>query len=67
MVGYSFNGGEYIKFTPKGDLSKGLVINEWKKLWTMDLDRAYTADLEVYGEKSQDILNAEIDILIAVK
>lgn len=67
MVGYSFNGGEYIKFTPKGDLSKGLVINEWKKIWTMDLDRAYTADLEVYGEKSQDILNAEVDILIAVK
>jgi predicted transcriptional regulator YdeE len=67
MVGYSFDGGVYKKFIAKGDLSKGVVINEWNKIWTMDLNRAYIADFEIYGEKSQDAQNAEVDILIALK
>jgi predicted transcriptional regulator YdeE len=67
MVGYSFDGGDYLKFTTKGDLSKGLIINEWLKIWEMDLGRVFTADFEVYGEKAQDPSDAEVDILIAVK
>lgn len=67
MVGYSFDGGNYLKFTAKGDLSKNLVINEWIKIWNMDLGRIFTADFEVYGEKAQDPSDAEIDIFIAVK
>ncbi|WP_426479045.1 GyrI-like domain-containing protein [Chryseobacterium sp. CBSDS_008] len=67
MVGYSFDGGNYIKFTTKGDISKDLVINEWIKIWEMDLNRTFTADFEVYGEKAQNPLDAEIDIFIAVK
>ena len=67
MVGYSFDGGDYLKFTTKGDLSKDLVINEWLKIWEMDLGRIFTADFEIYGEKAQDPSDAEVDILIAVK
>lgn len=67
MVGYSFDGGDYIRFTTKGDLSKGLVINEWLKIWEMDLGRVFTADFEIYGEKVQNPSDAEVDILIAVK
>ncbi|WP_426482447.1 GyrI-like domain-containing protein [Chryseobacterium sp. R2ACT005] len=67
MVGYSFDGGDYVKFTTKGDLSKGLVINEWLKIWKMDLGRIFTADFEIYGEKAQNPSDAEVDILIAVK
>ncbi|RQO35515.1 AraC family transcriptional regulator [Chryseobacterium sp. KBW03] len=67
MVGYSFDGGDYLKFTTKGDLSKGLIINEWLKIWEMDMGRVFTADFEVYGEKAQDPSDAEVDILIAVK
>lgn len=67
MVGYSFDGGEYLKFTVNGDVSKDLVINEWIKIWNMDLGRAFTADFEVYGKKAQNPLDAEIDIFIAVK
>jgi predicted transcriptional regulator YdeE len=33
----------------------------------MDLDREYSADFEVFGEKAQNPQHAEIDILIAVK
>ncbi|WP_126651422.1 GyrI-like domain-containing protein [Chryseobacterium aureum] len=67
MVGYSFEGGNYLKFTAKGDISKDLVINEWIKIWNMDLGRVFTADFEVYGEKAQNPSEAEIDIFIAVK
>ncbi len=67
MVGKSFEGGKYINFFAKGDLTKGLVIDEWTKIWKMDLDRVYSADFEVYGEKAQNPNDAEIDILIAVK
>lgn len=67
MVGYYFDGGDYLKFTAKGDVSKNLVINEWFKIWNMDLGRLFTADFEVYGEKSQNPSDAEVDIFIAVK
>lgn len=67
MAGKSFDGGDYIRFTAKGNLAEGLVINEWLKIWNMDLGRTFTADFEIYGEKAQDPSDAEVDILIAVK
>lgn len=66
MIGKSFDGGDYIKFTAKGNLAEGLVINEWFKIWNMDLGRTFTADFEMYGEKAQNPSDAEVDILIAV-
>ncbi|MGG7437490.1 GyrI-like domain-containing protein [Chryseobacterium arthrosphaerae] len=67
MVGKSFEGGNYIRFTPKGNLAEGLVINEWNKIWNMDLGRVFTADFEIYGEKARNPSEAEVDILIAVE
>ncbi|MBP2615121.1 GyrI-like domain-containing protein [Chryseobacterium jejuense] len=67
MIGKSFDGGDYVKFTAKGNLAEGLVINEWFKIWNMDLERTFTADFEIYGEKAQNPSDAEVDILIAVK
>ena len=67
MIGKSFDGGNYVKFSTKGDLMKGLIINKWMEIWDMDLDRAFTADFEVFGEKAQNPTDAEIDILIALK
>ncbi|MGE8555732.1 MAG: GyrI-like domain-containing protein [Chryseobacterium jejuense] len=67
MIGKSFDGGDYVKFTAKGNLAEGLVINEWFKIWNMDLERTFTADFEMYGEKAQNPSDAEVDILIAVK
>ncbi len=66
LTAKSFDGGSYIKMTAKGDLSKGLVINQWTKIWNTDLDRAYTADFEVFGQKAQNPADAEIDFFIAV-
>jgi len=67
MTGKSFGSGRYVKLSAKGNLAHGLIINEWAKIWNMDLDRAYTADFEVFGEKAQNPMDAEIDFFIAVK
>lgn len=67
MVGRSFDGGNYVKFSAKGDLMKDLIINKWLEIWKMDLNRLFTADFEVFGEKAQNPADAEIDFLIAVK
>ena len=67
MTGKSFDGGDYIKFTAKGDLAEGLVINEWFKIWSIELGRSFTADFEKKKKKAQDASDAEVDIFIAVK
>ena len=67
MVGKTFDGGEYVQLSAKGNLAQGLIYNKWLEIWNMDLDRAYTADFEVYGEKAQNPDDAEVDIYIALK
>lgn len=67
MVGKSFLGGTYLKLSAKGDLMKGLIINKWQEIWKMDIDRMFTADFEVFGEKAKNPADAAIDFLIAVK
>lgn len=67
MVGKSFDGGNYVKLSAKGDLAKDLIINKWLEIWQMDLERVFSADFEVFSEKAQNPTDAEIDFLIAVK
>ena len=67
MVGKSFSGGNYFKTTARGDLTKGLIVNEWSKIFELDLKRIYTADFEVFGEKAQNPNDAEINFFVAVK
>jgi len=66
MVGLSFDGGTYNKFISKGDVTKGAIYQTWVTIWNSDLDRLYTADFEVYGEKAKDPTDAEIAIFVAV-
>lgn len=67
MVGKTIEEATYTKRIAKGNILQGIVINEWKKIWNSDLDRIYTADFEVYGEKSQDSEHAEVDIFVAIR
>lgn len=67
MMGKSFDGGTYVKTTAKGDITKGLILDHWTKIFEMGLDRIYTADFEVFGEKAQNPSDAEVDFYIAVK
>ena len=66
MVGITIETGSYEKFIAKGNLNDGIVINEWIKIWNSDLERSFTSDFEIYGEKVQNPENAEVDIFIAI-
>ncbi len=67
MIAKTFKGGDYTCFLSKGDLTKGAVYETWSKIWNTDLDRTYTADFEVYGEKAQNPTDAEVEIYVAIK
>ncbi len=67
MVAKTIQGGNYAKFVAKGDLTKGAVYEEWSKIWNTDLDRLYTADFEIYGEKAQNPKDAEVEIFVGIK
>lgn len=67
MVAKTIKAADYKKYTAKGKLKDGIVYNAWLKIWEDKVERAYTADFEVYGAKAQNPENAEIDIFVAVK
>lgn len=67
MLGQSFEGGNYVKTTTRGDLMQGLIVNHWAKIFEMDLDRTFIVDFEVFGEKAQNPSDAEVDFYVGVK
>ncbi len=67
MITKHFSGGTYQPFVARGSLTQGVVYQTWVEIWNSDLDRAYTADFEVYGEKARNPEDAEVDIYVAVK
>lgn len=66
MVGQSFDGGSYGKFIAKGDLTKGVVFGAWMEINQQKLDRVYTADFELYGEKAQNPTDGEVEIFVGI-
>lgn len=67
MVGKTIESANYEELIAKGNLSEGVVYNKWLEIWNLDLDRSFTADFEVYGEKAQNPENAEVAIYIAIQ
>jgi len=67
MVGQSFEGGTYGKFISKGDLTKGVVFGTWSEINQQKLNRVFTADFELYGEKAQNPTDAEIEVFVGIK
>lgn len=66
MEGKSIAGGNYVKISAQGDLTKGLIVAEWTKIWEMGLNRAFTADFEIFDEGEKNPLDARVDFLVAV-
>ncbi|WP_432401397.1 GyrI-like domain-containing protein [Wukongibacter sp. M2B1] len=58
--------GKYAKFSIRGHLQKDL-LNAWQNIWSLDLDRTYESDFEVYHNNSEDINDQIIDIYISIK
>lgn len=67
MIGKTIESADFEKIIAKGNLNEGIVYNKWLEIWNSDLNRIFTADFEVYGEKVQDPKNAEVDIYIAIR
>lgn len=63
MMGFHFTGGKYQKM----QTTTPLVFNKWQEIWQSDIQRAYTADFEVYDENAADPKNAPVDIFVALK
>lgn len=57
---------KYRKFVARGKMPD-CIGEVWRLIWGTELDRAYTYDYEVYGEKSQNWEDAEVDVFIAVE
>ncbi len=68
LIGREFQPENFQKFIAKGEMPNA-VINAWVDIWQRDekLKRKYTYDFEVYGEKSQNGENSEVEIYIATK
>jgi predicted transcriptional regulator YdeE len=67
MIGICIEEAKYSKFTAKGNILEGMVFQEWVKIWNSDLARTYLADFEVYGQNSQNLEDAEVEIFISIK
>ena len=68
LIGREFQSDNFKKFTAKGEMPNA-VVNTWIEIWNRDkeLNRKYSYDFEVYGEKSQNGENSEVEIYIATK
>ncbi len=67
LIGREFKGENFKKYIAKGIIPNA-VIDTWEEIWTDDkqLKRKYTYDFELYGNKSQNGENSEVEIFIAV-
>ncbi|AWL78623.1 AraC family transcriptional regulator [Capnocytophaga canimorsus] len=68
MIGREFPATKFQKFIAKGEMPNA-VMQTWKTIWEQDevLNRAYQYDFEVYGEKSQNGDESEVEIFVSVK
>lgn len=67
LIGREFKPDNFQKFTAKGEMPKA-VLAIWLDIWQRDkeLNRKYSYDFEVYGEKSQNGENSEVEIYLSV-
>lgn len=68
LTGLEFQAENFQKFTAKGEMPNA-VVNTWSDIWQRDkeLNRKYSYDFEVYGERSQNGEHSEVEIFIATK
>lgn len=72
MVARTVPSGTYAMFTAQGGEAAQLVVNLWKRIWSLEkpgpLHRAYRTDYEVhYQGLSDDPAAAHVDIYVGVR
>jgi|SRR6218665_611888 len=66
MVTITIPGGVFTKQVAHGNIAGGSVFNAWQRIWASDISRNFIADFEVYGERSQQGDQAEVDIFVGI-
>ena len=68
LTGRQFLADTFVQFIAKGQMPKA-VLDTWTNIWEQDkeLNRKYSYDFEIYGDKSQSGENSEVEIYIATK
>ena len=66
--GREFPAETFKVFMASGELPNA-VVETWKEIWSADkeLNRSYTYDYEVYGDRARNGEQSEVDVYIAVK
>jgi predicted transcriptional regulator YdeE len=67
LIGREFEADNFKKFVAKGEMPNA-VVNVWLDIWQKDkeLNRKYTYDFEVYGQKSHNGENSEVEIFLSI-
>ncbi|HEY2347818.1 MAG TPA: GyrI-like domain-containing protein [Puia sp.] len=65
LIGKTIPGSKYQVYTSTGKLSESLA-KTWEGIWNTEVDRRYSADFDIYGEKARDFENAEVDTYVAI-
>ncbi len=71
MVSRTVVSGTYAMFTAEGGPPPEMVVNLWKRIWSLEkpdrLHRAYKTDYEVHYSGSKDPVAAHVDVYIGVQ
>lgn len=57
---------KYYKYISEGELPYA-VGKTWAHIWKSNIDRAYLADFDIYGEEAKDPSNAKITTFLSIK
>jgi predicted transcriptional regulator YdeE len=57
---------KYAKFTVNGHIMEE-VAKAWAAIWSIDLKRTYTFDIEIYHNNGADPMHQQVDIYIAIE
>jgi len=66
FIGKIIPAARYNRIISKGPLP-GCVLNTWREVWESNIERAYGADFDVYGEKAQNPEHGEVETFVSVK
>lgn len=68
LVGKEIVNEKLLRYIAKGEMPNAVVAT-WQEIWANNiaLYRTYNADFEVYGEKSQQGKDSEVEIYIGVR
>lgn len=59
-------GGKYYKFISEGPIPES-VGRTWSNIWETDYPRRYSADFDIYGAKSQDLISPQTETYLSIK